>query len=120
VSAAHEAAVEIDRLISAILAPITTQLIERGEEIASRLAPVKNSLATLWAERGPTQYDAAEAYGQGRQPLKQTKEAIAEFLGELDAVERAHPDPWIDVRKRLREDPHAELPDLCQSDDRGG
>jgi hypothetical protein len=112
--------VEVDRLISLILVPLATQLIERGKEIASMLAPIRNALATLWAEQGPTQYDAAEAYDQGQRSLKQTKEAIAEYLRGLNVVERAQPDPWIEARKRLREDPHAELPDICRSEDQGG
>jgi hypothetical protein len=104
---------EVDRLISLILVPLAQQLMTRGQQITAQLAPIRNALATLWAEQSPTQFDAAEAFQQGRQPLAETKKAVAAFLGALNAVERTHPDPWIEVRKRLREDPHAELPDLC-------
>jgi hypothetical protein len=47
-----------------------------------------------------------------RRPLKETKEKIADFLRSVSAVQSMHPDPWLVARERLREEPHAELPEF--------
>jgi hypothetical protein len=112
---------EVDRVISEILRPVAERLIERGRQIAEQLLPIKSTLSALWCPSDrPTQWDAAAAFDTGRAPLKETRAAAVDFLRSTNVFERAHPDPWIEVRKRLREDPHAELPDICRSEDRGG
>jgi hypothetical protein len=75
------------------------------------LAPLQSAWTTLWAAT-PTRHDAALAHEQGRRPLKETKEEIADFLRSVSAIERMHPDPWLVARERLREDPRAELPEF--------
>jgi hypothetical protein len=104
---------EIDRLVSLILVPLATQLIARGKEIAAQLAPLRNSLAALWAEASrPQAWEAAAAFDDGRKPLKETREAAAEFLRETHIVECSVPDPWLAARTRLRADPNAALTEL--------
>jgi hypothetical protein len=113
--------VEIDRLISLILVPLAQQLITRGRQIAAQLRPYTAVLSALWAEADrPTGWDDGAAFDEGRKPLTGTREEVAAFLRATHVIERARPDPWVEVRKRLREDPHAELPDICRSEDRGG
>jgi hypothetical protein len=104
---------EVERLISEILKPVAEAIIERGRQIAELLAPIKRTLSALWSESDrPTQWDAQAAFDTGRAPLKETKAAAAEWLRSMNAIERAVPDPWIEARKRLREDPNAALPEL--------
>jgi hypothetical protein len=104
---------EVERLISEILKPVAEQLIERGRKLAEQLAPIKKTLSALWSEGDrPTQWDAQAAFEIGRSPLKETREAAADFLRSTSAAERAVPDPWLVSRARLRKDPHTALPEL--------
>jgi hypothetical protein len=110
---AVEADTAIEGAISAILAPLATKLIERGKEIVSQLAPIKGALAALWSEPDrPSSWDEQRLFTEGRKPLAATKEAVAAFLRSTNDVERAHPDPWIEARKRLRGDANVDLSDI--------
>jgi hypothetical protein len=104
---------EVERSISQVLLPIAEQMIERGRQVAEQLAPIKRTLSALWCEGDrPSQWDAQAAFEIGRSPLKETREAAADFLRSTSAAERAVPDPWLVSRARLRKDPHAGLPEL--------
>jgi hypothetical protein len=48
-------------------------------------------------------------FADGRAPLAAMRKAIAEFLREMNIVERSVPDPWLAARTRLRADPNAAL-----------
>jgi hypothetical protein len=107
------AEVEINRLISLILVPLVEQLIKRGQQIAAQLGPYRAVLSALWAEADrPSGWDDQIAFDAGRKPLAETREAVAAFLRSTHVIERARPDPWIEARKRLREDPDAALAEL--------
>jgi hypothetical protein len=101
---------EVERLISEILAPVAEQMIERGREIAATLAPIRSSLTALWAEETPAACDAAFSHAKGRQPLKEAKQAAADWLRESSAFSRAVPDPWLNARLAVKQDTQAELP----------
>jgi hypothetical protein len=101
---------EVERLISEILAPVAEQMIQRGREIAAMLAPIRSTLTALWAEETPAAWDAAASHDKGRQPLKEVKQAAADWLRESSAFSRAVPDPWLNARLALKQDAQAELP----------
>jgi hypothetical protein len=63
---------------------------------------------TLHARKGVA---ACHPHHRGK-PLAGTREEVAAFLRATHVIERAQPDPWIEARKRLREDPNAALPEL--------
>jgi hypothetical protein len=95
------------------LAPLATKLIERGKEIVSQLAPIKLALAALWSEPDrPSSWDQQRVFAEGRRPLAETREAVAAFLRSTNDVERTQPDPWIEARDRLRNNPRTELSEL--------
>jgi acyl transferase domain-containing protein len=71
---------------------------------------IRSTLAALWAEETPSAWDAAVSHDKGRQPLKEIKQAAADFLRESSAFSRAAPDPWLNARLRLKQDAQAKLP----------
>jgi hypothetical protein len=103
---------EVEKAISEIFAPMVGKLIERGEQIALQIAPIRQVLKMLWGEPSPSGHNEALAFEQARRPLAESLEAVADFLRSSAAIDRVEPDPWIEARKRLREDAHAELPEL--------
>lgn len=102
---------DVERAISAILAPMAEKLIERGREIASQLAPIRSALNALWFEPRPAGHDDSFAFEQARRPLAETKEAVADFLRSTTAIGRVE-NPWAAARDRLRADSTAKLPEL--------
>jgi hypothetical protein len=104
--------VEVEAAISTIFAPLAEKLIERGEQIAAELAPIRDALATLWGEPSPIGHDKALAFERGRKPLAPTMDIVAEFLRTSQATEPVQPDPWSTCRARLRLDAFAALPEL--------
>jgi hypothetical protein len=101
---------EVERLISELLKPYAERLIKRGEEIAAQLAPVRAALTSLWAENSPQAFHEMLPYEQSRQPLKDTKQAVADFLRDISAFSKASPDPWRIARDALKQNAQAELP----------
>jgi hypothetical protein len=109
---AREAAITVEATISAILAVSALQLIERANEIARQLAPVRDALAALWSEKpsGAADYLAHE---RGHAPLVEAKAAAAVFFQTVKIIDDKHADIWLVARERLRSDPYAELPDFA-------
>jgi hypothetical protein len=106
--AISEADTSIETAISAVLAPIGTQLLERFRDLTKQIAPLRAALAALRSE--PTGKVGGFVPAE-QKPLVELKEAIADFFMTKNVIE--HPDPlWQSARLKLRADPNAELPEL--------
>jgi hypothetical protein len=94
-----------------ILTPIAEQLLVRAQQVAEQFAPLRGTLSALF-ESIPAGHEAALAHVHGRQPLEATKKCVADFFQSTRASRCSSTDPWLIARARLKQDPHAALPEL--------
>jgi hypothetical protein len=101
---------EVESAISAVLSQIAVRLIERGEQIASQLEPIRSLLNALWSEPSPPNHDQVLAHEQARKPLEAALESAAQFLRSSTAIGTRH-ELWANLRAQLRIDAYSELPE---------
>jgi hypothetical protein len=105
--------VAVEAAISAIIAPLASEAIERTAKLVEMVRPHCEALAALWAEVDrPSAFDAQMDFNTARAPLDALRKRAAEVLQSAKSIYRASPDPWIEARKMLRADPHAKLDQL--------
>jgi hypothetical protein len=106
--AAIDADVEVERLISAIIADYVQVLILEAQELARRLAQYRAALMAFtrdYQDR-PTQWHKQSAFERVRQPLDEAANQAFAFFKNLR--EATAPSPcWKSARERLRENPEA-------------
>jgi hypothetical protein len=110
---AREKEIAVEAAISAILAEAARKLIEKAAEIARELSPLRKALLAFVLNDRPPGVTDHLAFDRGREPLLEAQAAVDTFFQSFDGIEDKQFDLWTAVRKRLREDPHAPLPDFA-------
>lgn len=105
---ARDADVEVERCISAILAPHAQKLFDRALALERDLAPIRQALATLLQDRHKTSADVL-GHERSRAPLGEVYAGIMRF----GAWRAGGPDRFAEARGQLREDWAAVLPDFA-------
>jgi hypothetical protein len=103
--------VEVERLISQIIADYVQVLVSEASELARRLGPYRAALMEFVKEHGdsPRAWDAQDSFRKSRAPLNETADQAWAFFRELRECDAAPINPWRSARERLRENPNASL-----------
>jgi hypothetical protein len=105
-AAAIEADVEVEKIISQIIADHLQVLISEAEELSRRLAPYRAALLAFVRdhEDRPSEWHLQTGFRLAREPLNAAAEQVWAFMrGEATA-----PSPcWRAIRAQLRENPNA-------------
>jgi hypothetical protein len=102
---------EVERLISAILAPHVAKLVAEAQEAARRLAPYQALLLALVQDHRdwPTEWALQRAFDEGRKPVDAVAAEASATLRGIREYEMMDGNPFKAAREALREDPMAEL-----------
>jgi len=117
---AAAADVEVDRLISEVIADYIDVLVLEATELAKRLQPYKSALRAFAADFSdrPRAWHLQAGFDKARAPLDEAANEVWTFFRDLREAKLPAINPWRSIREKLRENPDgAVLRELVQSFD---
>jgi hypothetical protein len=105
--AAADADVEVEKIISQVIADYVEMVVLEATELEKQLQPYKSALRSFLHDLSnrPTEYHLMDAYDKSRAPLAEAAEKAWRFFSDLRDAETPAVNPWRSVREGLRQNP---------------